>query len=159
MSHGQPHQLTAPREHTFCGLLDAPRASVFQAWVNSHQLAQWWGPEGFTNPVCTLDVRPGGAMHIDMRSPEGVVYPMGGTYQEISEPARLVFTSAALDAHGQPLFEVLNTITLTEMDGETELHLDARVISTTPEAEQYLVGMNEGWAQSLDRLAAFLRTF
>lgn len=159
MSHDQPHQASVPRAYSFRRLFDAPRDAVFQAWVNSRQLAQWWGPEGFTNPVCTLDARPGGAIHVDMRSPEGVVYPMGGTYREISEPARLVFTSAALDAHDRPLFEVLNIASFAEVDGETDFHLDARLISTTPEAEQYLVGMSDGWAQSLDRLASFLRTF
>jgi uncharacterized protein YndB with AHSA1/START domain len=159
MSHEQPHPTATQREFLFHRTLDASRSTVFQAWVNPHQLAQWWGPEGFTNPVCTLDVRPGGLIRVDMRSPDEVIYPMGGAYREISEPSRLVFTSTALDAHGVPELEALNTLTLTETDGETELRLEARIIHATTVGEQYLNGMNEGWAESLDRLAAFLRTF
>jgi uncharacterized protein YndB with AHSA1/START domain len=44
-------------------------------------------------PVCELDVRPGGAIRIHMRGPDGTVYPMTGAYQEIVEPERLVFTA------------------------------------------------------------------
>ena len=39
---------------------------------------QWWGPAGFTNPRCEVDVRPGGVLCIDMRGPDGTVYPMAG---------------------------------------------------------------------------------
>jgi len=38
---------------------DAPRELVFKAWTDPKHLAQWWGPKGFTNPVCEWDVRPG----------------------------------------------------------------------------------------------------
>lgn len=58
---------------------DAPRELVFKAWTDAKQLAEWWGPKGFTNPVCDIDVRPGGAIRIDMTGPDGTVYPMGGT--------------------------------------------------------------------------------
>lgn len=147
------------REYTFHRFFDAPRSAVFQAWVNPYQLAQWWGPEGFTNSVCTLDVRPGGAIRIDMRSPEGVIYPMGGTYREIETPARLVFVSAVRDQNGRSLFEVLNTATFIEAEGETAFNIEVRVFNVAPGAAQHLTGMNEGWNQSLNRLASFLSSF
>jgi len=62
-------------------VFDAPRELVFKAWTDPKHVAQWWGPHGFTNPVCELDLRPGGAILIHMRGPDGVVYPMTGTYQ------------------------------------------------------------------------------
>jgi uncharacterized protein YndB with AHSA1/START domain len=99
----------AGREVVFTRVVDAPRRLVFEARTDPKHVAQWWSPHGFTNPVCELDVRPGGAIRIDMRGPDGIVYPMTGVYQEIVEPERLVFTSAALDDEGKPLFEVLNT--------------------------------------------------
>ncbi|MGZ3593758.1 MAG: SRPBCC domain-containing protein, partial [Syntrophales bacterium] len=76
---------------------DAPRDIVFKAWTDEKLVAQWWGPNGFANPVCELDARPGGAIHIDMRGPDGVVYPMKGIFHEIAEPERLVFTSSAIE--------------------------------------------------------------
>lgn len=144
-----------------CALLitrvfDAPREVVFKAWTDPKQVAEWWGPRGFTAPVCELDARPGGAIRIHMRGPNGVIYPMTGTYQEISAPERLVFLSSALDEEGKPLFEVVNTITLTDQSGKTLLTLEARVVKSTAKAAPYLAGMEMGWTQSIDRLGEFL---
>jgi uncharacterized protein YndB with AHSA1/START domain len=129
---------------------------VFAAWTDAKHLAQWWGPKGFTNPVCEADARVGGAIRIHMRAPDGTVYPMTGRFVEIDRPHRLVFTTAALDGEGRPMFEVLNTVTFSVVDGGTEISVVARVTSTTPAAPQYLAGMSQGWSQSLDRLAALV---
>jgi uncharacterized protein YndB with AHSA1/START domain len=144
------------RELVITRVFDAPRELVFKAWTDPKHVAQWWGPKGFTNPVCELNVRPGGAIRIHMRGPDGTVYPMTGVYQEIVEPERLVFTSAALDERGKPLFEVLSTVTFAEQGGKTTLTLQARVVKSTAEAAPYLEGMAQGWTQSLDRFAAFV---
>ncbi len=88
--------------------------------------------------------------------PDGTVYPMTGVYQEVVEPERLVFTSAALDADGNPMFEVLTTVTFAEQGGKTKQILRARVIKSTAEAAPYLKGMEAGWTQSLERLAESL---
>ncbi len=137
-------------------VFDAPRKIVFKAWTDPKCVAEWWGPHGFTNPVCELDPRPGGAIRIHMRGPDGTVYPMTGRYQEIVEPERLVFTSAALDAKGSPMFEVLTTVTFAEQGGKTKQILRARVIKSTAQAAPYLAGMEQGWAQSLERLNSYL---
>jgi uncharacterized protein YndB with AHSA1/START domain len=137
-------------------VFDAPRELVFNAWTDPKQVAQWWGPRGFTNPVCDLDVRPGGAIRIHMRAPDGTVYPMTGVYNEVVEPERLVFTSAALDADGNPMFEVLTTVIFVEQGSKTKQILRARVIKTTAQAAPYIAGMEQGWTQSLERLAEFL---
>lgn len=137
-------------------VLGAPRSLVFKAWTDPKQMAEWWGPHGFTNPVCELDVRPGGAIRIHMRAPNGTLYPMTGVYREIVEPERLVFTSAALDGAGKPLFEVLSTLIFAEQGGKTTLALQARVVKSTAEAAPYLAGMEAGWTQTLERLGAFV---
>jgi uncharacterized protein YndB with AHSA1/START domain len=129
---------------------------VFRAWTDAKHLAAWWGPKGFTNPLCEADVRVGGAIRIDMCAPDGVIYPMTGRYVEIDRPHRLVFATAAIDDEGKPMFEVLNTVTFTAVGNGTEISLDARVTSMTPAAPQYLAGMSQGWSQSLDRLAALV---
>jgi uncharacterized protein YndB with AHSA1/START domain len=56
------------RDLTISRVFDAPRGRVFKAWIDANHMAQWWGPQGFTNPVCELDVRPGGAIRIHMRT-------------------------------------------------------------------------------------------
>ena len=134
-------------------VFDAPRSLVFKAWTESEHMARWWGPRGFKSEVLKNELRPGGSYRIHMRGPDGTVYPMTGVFQEVVEPERLVSTSAALDEKGDPLFEVLNTVTFAEQGGKTKLTLHARVTKTTAKAARYLAGMEQGWSQSLDRLA------
>lgn len=137
-------------------VFDAPRALVFKAWIEPAQVAQWWGPAGFTNPVCEVDARAGGAIRIHMRGPDGTVYPMTGIFREIVEPERIIFVSGAHADDGEkPIFEVMTTVTFEESGGKTTLTLRAHPFNLTPGAEQYLSGMEQGWGQSLDRLGAF----
>jgi uncharacterized protein YndB with AHSA1/START domain len=139
-------------------VFDAPRELVFKTWTDPKHLAQWWGPKGFTNPVCEVDARAGGAIRIHMRAPDGIVYPMSGTFEEITPPERLVFVSSALDESGKSMFDILTTVVFADQHGKTALTLQARVIKATAQAPQYLKGMQAGWTQSLDRLSDHLRS-
>ena len=51
-------------------VLNAPRALAFKAWTDPDMVKEWWGPKYFTNPVCEVDARPGGAIRIVMRGPD-----------------------------------------------------------------------------------------
>jgi uncharacterized protein YndB with AHSA1/START domain len=133
-------------------IFDASPGVVFQAWTDPVRVQRWWGPKNFTNPVCEFDARPGGAIRIHMRAPNGVVYPMSGVVQEIVAPERLVFRSAALDGDGQPLFEMLNTVTFSAHEGKTRLTVRVSVLRATAAAAPHLAGAREGWSQMLDRL-------
>jgi uncharacterized protein YndB with AHSA1/START domain len=134
----------------------APRDLVFKAWTDASHIAQWWGPRGFTNPVCDWEARPGKAIHVIMRAPNGVDYPMGGEFREIVAPERLVFTSGALDEKGKMLFEFLHTATFAEREAKTILTLRSRVLKTTADANKYIGGFEAGMTQSLERLAGHL---
>ena len=85
----------ARREVSLTRVFDAPPQLVWMAWTDPRHMAQWWGPKGFTNPVCELDLRPGGAIRIHMQAPNGAVYPMTGSFEEIVPCERLVFRSVA----------------------------------------------------------------
>jgi uncharacterized protein YndB with AHSA1/START domain len=157
-------RIPARRELILTRILGAPRGLVFKAWIDTKQMARWWGPRGFTNPVCELDVRPGGLIRIDMQGPDGTIYPMKGVFHEIVEPERLVFTSTALeDDQGKPLLEILNTITFEDFHGITKLTLHARLVTKdlkmTPQVAAALAGMEQGWSESLYRLADELENF
>ncbi len=134
----------------------APRELVFQAWTDPKLLLHWWGPKGFTNPVCDWDVRPGGRIHVVMRAPNGTDYPMGGEFREIKAPERLMFTAGALDGQGKLLFEFLHDARFSERNGKTLLTLRSQVIMTTAEANKYIGGFEAGMTQSLERLAEVL---
>ena len=145
------------RELTLTRIYDAPRALVFAAWTDPKHMAAWWGPKGFTNRVVELDARPGGAIRLDMIGPDGAVYPMGGVFQEVVPPARLVLTTTAVhDEAGNPRLETLNTVTFAEENGKTRLTVRAVVVKSAPEVLGALAGMEQGWSESLGRLAELL---
>lgn len=146
----------AEREVTITRLFEAPRAVVFKAWTDAEQLAQWWGPKGFTNPVCEIDARVGGAIRIHMRGPDGSIYPMKGEIREIVPPERLVFTNIALDDAGHHIIEGFTTVIFTEEGGKTRLTVHTRGSAMTEQAVGYLKGMEMGWTQSIDKLQALL---
>lgn len=135
---------------------DAPRELVFKAWTDPKLLARWWGPKGFTNPVCEWDLRPGGKIYDVMRAPNGDEYPMGGEFREIIPPERLVFTSGALGPDGKLLFEFLHDAAFTEHKGKTKLTLRSKITMTTPEASRYTGGFDKGMNSSLDQLTEML---
>ena len=154
-SEANPGTPAAAKELVLTRTFDAPRGLVFKAWTDPAHLKRWWGPHGFTNPTCEADARPGGAIRIDMAGPDGVVYPMTGTFHEVVEPERIVFTSRAFeDGRGHALLEVHNTVTFAERDGATTLTVRAVVVKAAPEVARALDGMEPGWTQSLDRLEA-----
>ena len=62
---------SSDRELVLTRLIDAPRATVFRAWTDPDLLKRWFAPRPYTTPVAELDVRPGGASLVVMRSPEG----------------------------------------------------------------------------------------
>lgn len=144
------------RELTITRVFDAPRARVFKAWTDAAQLAQWWGPKDFTNPVCEFEARVGGKIRIHMRAPDGAVYPMQGEIREITPPERLAFTNIAVDEAGRHLLEGFTTVTFAEKNGKTEMTLHTRASAVADKAVAYLQGMEMGWTMSIDKLEALL---
>ena len=145
---------TAEHSVTITRVIDAPREKVFKTWIDPKQMAQWWGPHHFTNPVCQFDVKPGGKILIHMRAPDGTVYPMTGTFREIVTPERLVFMAVAEDGSGKPHLESLTTAIFEEQGGKTKLTVSAHATGLSPAAPQMLAGMDAGWTQSLEKLDA-----
>lgn len=153
-SKSTPPPPDAPRRDVrITRIIDAPRALVFEAWTDAKHLARWWGPQGFTNPVCEVDARPGGAINIVMRAANGVDYPMTAVFHEVVKPERLVFLATARDLDGKAVLESLTTATFEAQGIQTKLTVHASAVGLVPIAVNYLQGMEAGWTQSLERLA------
>jgi uncharacterized protein YndB with AHSA1/START domain len=119
-------------------------------------VAQWWGPRGFTNPVCQWNAVKGQAIHVVMRAPDGTDYPMGGEFLEIVAPERLVMSCGALNAKGEMLFEFVHAVSFAEKGGGTTVTVKSRVTRTTADANRYIGGFEAGMTQSLVRLGELL---
>jgi uncharacterized protein YndB with AHSA1/START domain len=164
--------MPAKNEFVISRVFAAPRALVFAAWTDPKHVAAWWGPRGFT-ARCEMDLRPGGAFRIVMLGPDGEEFPMKGVYREIVAPERLVY-SADLSEHPaawhdlidpsrdprapKPAYESLTTVTFEEQAGKTTVTVCTRFESAAIRDAFVKVGMNDGWGQSLDKLAERLAT-
>lgn len=132
---------------------DAPVKAVWDAWTDPEQVAQWWGPRGFTLTTHSKDLRPGGSWVYTMHGPDGVDYPNKTIYYEVEKFSRLVYDHGGNDDR-PPLFRV--TITFAEAKGKTTM--DMRMTLATPEAAEEIkkfikkAGGNSTW----DRLAEYL---
>jgi uncharacterized protein YndB with AHSA1/START domain len=146
-------EAVSTQEITLKRVFDAPRELVWNAWTEPDQLAEWWGPPGWTNPreMITMDVRPGGAFRVTSVSHEdGTEMTTQGSYREVVEPERLVLEEPAEDAWHEAAVSV---VTFTDLgDGRTELVLHA-TIHTTDEMRAHA---EAGMAASLDRLSEHL---
>ncbi len=108
---------------------DAPRALVWEALTDPKQVAKWYGGHGFENPVCEMDVRPGGRWRHVMKTPDGTEYPMEYVFVEVVKPERLVWKDAEprtrVGGHVSPMI----TVTLEEAGTKTKWKLVARFAS------------------------------
>lgn len=136
---------------------DAPRALVWKMWTDPAHVGVWWAPEHFTTPVVRMDVRPGGAIHMVMRAPDGSDFPFDGRFVEIDEPERLVMRTWVNQADGAVWFEVQQTLRFEEVDGRTVMRFEAVVLHAEATAAGPLSGMEAGWTGSLNKLEAHLR--
>jgi uncharacterized protein YndB with AHSA1/START domain len=144
-------------EVIFTRVFNAPVNVVFHACANEKYVAAWWGPYGFTNPVCRWNAEVNGVIHVDMTSADGMIFPMVGIFHEIEFPTKLVFTTKAFeDEYGNAQLIVLNTLHFLPADEHTKFTLIIKVMKATPIVKESLDGMQEGWSQSLDKLEALL---
>lgn len=81
-------------------VFDAPRELVWKAWTDPKYVMQWWGPKGFTSPVCKIDFRVGGKFLYCMRTPDGQEFWNGGEYHEIVLHEKIVSSMYFADANG-----------------------------------------------------------
>jgi uncharacterized protein YndB with AHSA1/START domain len=149
---------TSDRELVLTRIIDAPRAKVFRAWTDPELLKQWFAPLPYTTPVAELDVRPGGANLVVMRSPEGKDMPNRGVYLEVAENERLVFTDAYTNAW-QPSQKPFMTVILTFEDiggGKTKYTARVRHWTVADREAHEKMGFHGGWGLCTDQLAALV---
>lgn len=134
---------------------DAPRALVWHAWSRPEVLVLWMGPVEWPATSVTIDLRVGGEWRICLTSPEtGEHLWQGGTYVEIVEPERLVFTFKWDESHEDgPPVDTLVTVQLDETDdGRTVMNFTHAGLKSP----QSLTGHRHGWTSTVDRLEAWL---
>ena len=147
-------------------VFDAPRELVWKAWTKSKYVTQWWGPKGFTAPVCQMDFRVGGKSLFCMKTPDGQECWNGIEYHEIVPYEKIVSSMYFSDAEGNKIdpeqlgiedeaIEGAYDVTLFEDlgDGRTKL----TQIGNEPMESARDSGQLEGWNEQLDKFAAVVK--
>ena len=141
---------------------EAPLELLWKAWTEPEHFMRWYGPKGFTTPICEIDLQVGGRHLWSMQSPDGREMYYVGTYKEIVPMERLVFTDGLSDFEGNPLSPAEMgmpegapasmdvTVTFVHEDGKTTVTVSH-------------VGFGEGgdyaamgWEQAFDKLTDVL---
>jgi uncharacterized protein YndB with AHSA1/START domain len=146
-------KVTTPsdREIHLTRLFDAPRTLVWEAMSKAEHIKRWWGclGEGYSVPVCELDLRPGGTWRFVNRTPTGEMAAFYGVYREIVPPERVVFTEIF-----EPFPDAGSVVTsvLTEENGKTRLTVTCLYPSVEVRDMVLKSGMERGAGISYDRL-------
>ena len=143
----RPHALVLDR------VLAAPRAAIWRCWTEPGLLERWFAPVPWTVSGVTVDLRPGGAFHIVMRSPEGEDHPGPGVWLEIDPGRRLVFTDAYTE-EWQPAEKPFFTAILTLEDAPGGTRYVARALhwNEVDRAAHEAMGFTDGWGRCADQL-------
>jgi len=142
---------TANRELIISRLLNAQRELVWKVFTEPEHIKNWWGPDGFTNTIFKMDVRPGGVWEFIMHGPDGTDYKNKSTFLEIIKPEKLSFE------HIAPNFTA--TITFEKQDNKTLLTW--RMLFETAEELTKVVKVfkaDEGLKQNITKLEAYLES-
>jgi uncharacterized protein YndB with AHSA1/START domain len=140
------------RELIITRLLNAAVELVWEVWTNPDHIKNWWGPDGFTNTIFTMDVKPGGVWDFVMHGPDGTDYKNKSIYSEVVPYKKLVF-----DHVSGPLFRA--TVTFEEQDKKTLLTW--RMLFETAEQYNKVVKefkADEGLKQNVAKLDTYLQS-
>ncbi|HEY6552556.1 MAG TPA: SRPBCC domain-containing protein [Vicinamibacteria bacterium] len=128
----------------------APRERVFRAWTTPEAIARWFiePTDGHWTEAPQLDPRPGGQYRFAGES-GGKPWCIHGTYREVLEPTRLVFTWEWED-HPNPgdSGQTLVTIDFHDRGGQTEVVLAQQGFSHEASRQDHVTG----WAECFDAI-------
>jgi uncharacterized protein YndB with AHSA1/START domain len=141
-------------------VIRAPRKSVWRAWTDPSQLAQWWVPAPTVARVDRLEVRPGGALVTSM-SDDGVgfVPHMDALFLVVEEFERLAFTNA-VDSRWRPTrpdpIAMVAEILLADHPAGTDYRVVVRHGDPAARARHEEIGFFDGWGSVTGQLAALV---
>ncbi len=143
------NQLVLTRVYNF------PVKLVWDAWVDSDKVSQWWGPRGFTLTTHSKDLKVGGQWIYTMHGPDGTDYPNITTYFIVEKYKRLEYDHGASPGK-PPLFRV--NVDFSEKDNKTTMVM-TMTMKSPEEAQQIKKFIKQANGTSTwDRLAEYIES-
>ncbi len=146
-------------------LFDAPRDVVFGAWTNPEQLKHWYAPDGCTIEFKAIDIAQGGNFHSCIHDPVHGECWVKGTYMEVIQDQKLVFTMVMSDEAGNSVSSVdagktsdwpetqITTVTFESIGQQTKVSIH----QTVSEEEAKKTGAYQSWIKMLNKLNLLLK--
>jgi uncharacterized protein YndB with AHSA1/START domain len=150
----------ALHEMSFTRLLDAPADKLFRCWTTPELMTRWFAPLPWTTARAEVDLRPGGANKVTMKSPEGQDFPNAGQYLEVIPNRKIVFTDAFtgdwVPKDGAPF--MVATVSFEPEGDKTRYTATVRHWSEADRATHEQMGFHPGWNKCADQLEALAKT-
>jgi uncharacterized protein YndB with AHSA1/START domain len=143
----------ADREISISRLLNAPIELVWEVWTNPDHIKNWWGPNGFTNTISKMDIKPGGEWDLIMHGPDGTDYKNKSVFKEIVRHKKIVYEHVSA-----PKF--IATINFESRNDKTFIHWHMLFESR----EQFIQVIktfkaDEGLKQNVAKLEVYMEKF
>lgn len=131
-------------------VLSAPLPLVWDAWTKAEQIARWWGPDGFTSTIHTMEIVPEGEWRLTMHGPDGKTFPNKSKFLTIDHHEKIVFE------HFNPNY--VATVFFKAQGGQTLI--DWSMVFETSELFETVVKVfkaDEGLCQNVEKLENYLK--
>ncbi len=141
---------TTDRELHISRLFEAPIDLVWEVFTTPEHIKNWWGPNGFTNTIHKMEVRPGGEWDFIMHGPDGTDYKNKNVYKEVVKHERIVFDHVSAPRH-------ITTIVFTAQGQKTLI--DWHMLFESKEQFEQVVKTfkaDEGLKQNLEKLQVYM---
>lgn len=148
------------RTFTFQRALPAPPERVWRHLTEADLLARWWTPDDLRVSELVFEARPGGRIVHAYREAEDtdgsdpVAGYAEGEVEEVRPCERLAYRASPLLADGNPALTAHVELVLAPTPTGTDLDVRFRVADSTVESADFIAGVELGFGQSLDKLAA-----
>ena len=156
---------TKQKELFITHLFDAPVERVFEAWTNPEQLKHWYAPDGCSVEFKAIDATQGGNFHSCIHDPVHGECWVKGTYLEVLQNKKLVFTMVMSDEAGNSVSSVdagktedwpeeqITTVTFESIGDQTKVSIH----QTVSEEEAKKTGAYQSWIKMLNKLQVLVK--
>jgi uncharacterized protein YndB with AHSA1/START domain len=150
------------RSFRFVRALPASAEQVWRYLTEVDLLAQWWAPADLRISELVFEARPGGRIILEYRDAEDsddsdlVAGRSEGVVTDALPAERLTYRNSPVLPDGSTAFTAHTDYTLRPAGTGTELEVELRITDSTIRSADFIAGIELGFGQSLDKLAATL---
>jgi uncharacterized protein YndB with AHSA1/START domain/DNA-binding transcriptional ArsR family regulator len=150
------------RSFRFHRSLTGPPELVWRHLTEASRLARWWTPDDLRVSELVFEAQPGGRIVQEYRDAEDadgsdlVAGRAEGVVDDVRPGEHLAYRLSPLLPDGGLAFTAYVGLDLRPTDTGTDLDVHYRITDSTVDSADFVAGIEIGFGQSLDRLAATL---